>query len=61
MGSPTCYACCKKEMMGWICEKMATPKPAPRGGRFSAFDSITAGNDIDISACNDPCAPGENY
>jgi hypothetical protein len=21
MGSPTYYACCRKEMLGWICEK----------------------------------------
>jgi len=59
MGSPTRYACCGKEMLGWIREKMATPELAPRGGRFSASGSITIGNDT--SACNDPCTPSEDY
>jgi len=46
-------------MLGWICEKMATPESAPRGGRFSASGSITAGNET--STCNDPCVPGRDY
>jgi len=72
MGSPARYACCGKEMLGWIREKMATPKPqevagflppaqesAPRSGKFSASGSITTGNNT--SACNDPCALGKDY
>jgi len=59
MGSPVRYACCGKEMLGWICEKMATLEPTPRGGRFSASGSITAGNDT--STCNDSCALGGDY
>jgi len=59
MGSPARYACCGKEMLGWICEKMATPESTPRGGRFFTFGLITAGNDT--LACNDLCAPGEDY
>jgi len=43
-------------MLGWICEKMATPKSTPKGGRFSASDSITIGNGA--SAYNNPCALG---
>ncbi len=35
---------------------MATPKSAPRGGRFSASNSITVRNDT--SAYSDPCALG---
>jgi hypothetical protein len=31
------YACCGKEMLGWIREKMATQKSAPRGGTPSRF------------------------
>jgi hypothetical protein len=46
-------------MLGWIREKMDTPEPAPRGGKFSTSDSITAGNDT--LACNDPCALGGDY
>jgi hypothetical protein len=38
---------------------MVTPKSAPKGGKFSASDSTTAGNDT--LACNDPWAPGEDY
>ncbi len=59
MGSPARYACYEKEMLGWIREKMVTPKSAPKGGKFSASDSTTAGNDT--LACNDPWAPGEDY
>jgi len=56
MGSPTHYACCGKEMLGWIHEKMAIPKSTPRGGSFSAFGLIIAENNA--LACNDLCAPG---
>ncbi len=49
----------RKKCLGWIREKMATLESAPRDGRFSTSDSITAGNDT--SACNDPCAPGGDY
>jgi len=59
MGNLTGYACCGKEMLGWIREKMATPELAPRGGRFFAFGSITTGNDT--STCSDPCAPSGDY
>jgi len=59
MGSPTHYACCRKEMLGWIREKMATPESAPKGGRFFASGSITVENDT--SACNDPCIPSGDY
>jgi len=45
-------------MLGWICEKMATPESTLKGGRFSTFGSITARNST--SACNDPCTPGED-
>jgi hypothetical protein len=44
MGSPAHYACCGKEMLGWIREKMATQKSALGGGRFYAFDSIVIKN-----------------
>jgi len=58
MGSPTRYAYCEKEMLGWIHEKMATLKSAPRGGKFSTYGSITVGNDT--LTCNDSCAPSED-
>jgi len=48
-----------KKMLGWICEKLATPELAPKGGRFFASGSITAGNNT--SACSDLCAPSEDY
>ncbi len=44
MGSPTHYACCKKKMLGYICEKMATQESAQGGGWFSAPDSIVVKN-----------------
>ncbi len=59
MGSRVRYACYGKEMLGWIREKMATPKSAPGSGRFSAFGSITARNNI--LACNNPCTPSGDY
>jgi hypothetical protein len=37
MGSPTHYAYCGKEMLGWICEKMATQESALGGDMFFAF------------------------
>jgi len=55
MGSLVRYACYGKEMLGRIREKMATPKSAPGGGRFSTSGSTIVGNDALI--CNDPCAP----
>jgi hypothetical protein len=55
MGSLVCYACCGKEMLGWIREKIVTQESTPRGGRFSACGSITARNGA--STCNDPCIP----
>jgi hypothetical protein len=39
-------------------KKMATPKSALGGGRFSAFGSTTARNDA--STCSDPCILGED-
>jgi hypothetical protein len=59
MGNPFHYACCEKEMLGWIHEKMAIQELALRGGRFSTSDSTVVGNDT--SACNDPHTPGKNY
>ncbi len=59
MGSPTHYACYRKKMLGWICEKMATRESVPRGDRFFAFSSTIAKNGT--SACNDPCAPCRDY
>jgi len=59
MGSPVRYACCGKEMLGWIREKMAIPESTPRGGRFFASGSIAVGNDI--SACSNPCPPSRDY
>jgi hypothetical protein len=56
MGSLARYACYKKEMLGWVREKMVTPELAPKGGRFSACGSTTVGNGA--STCNNPCAPG---
>jgi hypothetical protein len=44
MGSLAHYACCGKEMLGWIHEKMAIQELTLRGGRFFAFDSIVTGN-----------------
>jgi len=55
MGSLVRYACCGKEMLGQIREKMAIPESTPGGGRYFAFDSTTIGNGT--SACNDLCAP----
>jgi hypothetical protein len=34
MGSPARYACCGKEMLGWIRKKIATPESAPRLAGF---------------------------
>jgi hypothetical protein len=45
MGSPTHYACCEKEMLGWICEKMAIQELTLGGGRFFDSDSIVVRND----------------
>jgi hypothetical protein len=59
MGSPACYVCCRKEMLGQICEKMATLESAPRGGKFSASDSTTTRNGT--SACNDLSIPIGDY
>ncbi len=38
---------------------MATQESALGGGMFFAFGSTVTGNDA--LACNDPCAPGEDY
>jgi len=59
MGSPAHYACYRKEMLGWIREKMATQESALRGGRFFASGSIVIGNGA--SACNNPCIIGGGY
>jgi len=56
MGSPICYACRGKEMLGWIHEKMAIQKSASRGGRFFASSLIAIGNGA--FACSGPCAIG---
>jgi hypothetical protein len=59
MGSPARYACCGKELLGWIREKMATQELAPRGGRFFASSSITAANGA--SAYSGSCTIGGAY
>jgi hypothetical protein len=56
MGSPTCYACCGKEMLSWIYEKMVIQESAPGGGRFFTSGSIVIGNSA--LACNSPCVAG---
>jgi hypothetical protein len=58
MGSPTCYACYGKEMLGSIREKMATQKLALGGDMFFASDSTAVGNDT--SVCNSLCVAGED-
>ncbi len=57
MGSLAHYACCEKEMLGQICEKIATQELALGGGRFSAFGSTIIGNSALV--CSNPCAPSE--
>jgi len=59
MGSLACYACCGKEMLGQIHEKMAIPESAPGGGRFFAFGTSIAGNGA--LACSDSCVPIRDY
>jgi len=56
MGSPARYACYRKEMLGWIREKIATQESTLRGGNFSASSSIVVGNDI--STYSGPCIVG---
>ncbi len=56
MGSLIHYACCMKEMLGWIREKMAIQASTPGGGRFFASGSTIAGNGA--SAYNDLCTLG---
>jgi len=56
MGSPTHYAYCGKEMLGWIREKLTPQTSAPGGGRFSASSSTIVGNDT--STYNNPCTLG---
>jgi hypothetical protein len=56
MGNPACYG---KEMLNWICEKLATQKSALGGGRFYASDSTIVGNDA--STYNDPCVLVGDY
>jgi hypothetical protein len=45
MGSLAHYACCRKKMLGWIHEKMATQESTPRGGGLSASNSIVVRNE----------------
>jgi hypothetical protein len=59
MGSPACYACYRKEMLGWIHEKMAIQESTPGGGRFFASSSTIARNSTSVS--NDPCILSEDY
>jgi hypothetical protein len=59
MGSLARYACCGKEMLGWIREKMVIQELALEGGRFFASGSTAIRNDI--SACSDPCTPSGDY
>jgi hypothetical protein len=58
LGSPTRYAWCGKDMLGWIREKMTILESTPKGGRFYASSLTTTRNDA--LACNDPCAPGRD-
>jgi hypothetical protein len=37
MGNPIHYACCGKEMLDWIREKLATQESALGGSKFFAF------------------------
>ncbi len=57
-GSLARYAYYGKELLGWICERMATQDLAPRGGKFLAFGLAIAGNNI--LACSGPCVAGED-
>jgi len=59
MGNPAHYACCEKEVLSRIHEKMATPEFALGGGRFSTSDSTTVKNGT--SAWSDLCAPIRDY
>jgi hypothetical protein len=59
MGSPIHYACCEKEMLGWIHETMAIPESTLKGGKFSASGSTVTGNGT--STCSDPCTPCKDY
>ncbi len=59
MGSSTRYACCGKEMLGWIREKIVIQESTPRGGRIFASGSIAAENGA--STYNDLCAPSGDY
>jgi hypothetical protein len=59
MGSPTHYACCGKEMLGRVHEKMVTQESTPGGDMFFASSSTVVGNGALI--CNDPCVPGEDF
>jgi hypothetical protein len=55
MGSLAHYACCGKEMLGSIYEKMATQELAPGSGKFSAFSSTgpcTTGGDCSTATGN---------
>jgi len=46
-------------MLGLIHEKMATPESTLGGGKFFTSDSTIVRNDV--LACNDLCAPIEDY
>jgi hypothetical protein len=56
MGNLARYACCGKEMLSWIREKMATQELALGGGKFFAFGSTIVGNGT--LACNGLCVGG---
>jgi hypothetical protein len=56
MGSLACYVCCRKEMLGWICEKMVTQELAPRGDKFFASNPTVVGNMA--STCSGSCVAG---
>jgi hypothetical protein len=53
------YACCRKNMLGWICEKMATQELALGGGKFSTSDSTVVENGA--STYSDPCVSCRDY
>jgi hypothetical protein len=58
MGNLACYVYYGKEMLGWICEKMAIQELTLGGGKFFASNSIAIGNDA--LACNNLCAPSDD-
>jgi len=59
MGSLAHYACYKKEMLGWIREKITPQESAPGGGKFFASRLTTTSDGA--SACSGLCVVGKDY